>query len=35
MDNDWMVRTQQIRDALRDIAKELQRANDREEKKQG
>jgi hypothetical protein len=29
----WLARTQEIRDALRDIAKELGRLNDREERK--
>lgn len=33
MDMDTLQRTQEIRDALRDIAKELQRFNDREESK--
>lgn len=33
MDMDWLQRSQEIRDALRAIAKELARHNDREDER--
>lgn len=33
MDTHWMARSQEVRDALREIAKELKRHNDREDKR--